>query len=1304
METGSLGQITAVDQLLVYLRDELDWPLEGLDSDSFEEISYHWDLQEDLHLKPEQSAKIREVRQLPPLVTNQPWGIFYISFEDKAVRIGPLRQILRALVVTRREMAKGAELQKWQLNDILFISTFGASGERQLCFAHFHQDPETVDLPILRVLGWNDKDTRLHLADVHDKLRQYLRWPEDPSDFDIWREQWSKPFRHRPGEVISTSKDLAVALADLARRIRESVEDALNYQTEEGSMRRLMGGFKENLIHDLDDHRFADMFAQTISYGLLTAKFSRPAGLIAHNLVDMVPSTNPFLRELFETFFSLGGRSKRDALDFDVLGIRDVVDMLNEADTEAVKRDFGDRNPDEDPTIHFYELFLKEFDPGERIRRGVYYTPRPVVTFIVRSVDEILQREYGLKDGLADTTTWGKLAAEVNHLKIPEGTSPDEPFVQILDPAVGTGTFLVEVIDLIEQRMKGRWNREGKNEEEIIELWNDYVPNHLLSRLTGFELMMAPYAIAHMKLGLKLANTEYKFRDDVRAKVYLTNTLAPAHEVEPQFEEFAPALAHEAQAVNTIKNHNRFTVVIGNPPYSIQSQNLSDAARQWVDPYRYVENKKIVERNALQFEKNIQDDYIKFIRFSQVAIESSGVDLVGLVTNHGYLDGATFRGMRWSLMQTFTDIHVLNLHGNSNKREIAPDGSSDENVFDISQGVAVSLMVRRPTNEKACEFNHADLWGMRTSGSTGGKYGWLMESVISSVPWESSSPSEPLFLFKASGGETEREYQQFIGLTDIMPIYSMGVKSSRDGFVIDFEPEPLLERIKRFRSASISNEDICNELGISQKKGWNVSKARQDLRNIRNIKKQIIPFLYRPFDFRLIFYHKGVVFSSAYPVMRHLLSEQNVALVVTRQTKDQWDVQCTRTVTGHKSLGAYDANSVFPLYLYESDHEDDLEFGNSVNMSPGFLVRLGEVIDISGNDEASISPEDAFNFAYALFHSQTYRDRYADFLKTDFPRIPLPGSSALFDDLVELGRQLIAVQLLDESKVPALRKPSIRIAGSENTLVATGYPKFENGRIFINPKRWFEDVPEKIWNFRIGGYQPCQRWIKDRAGKSGENPKPNRILTKEDIRHYTQIVTALGETFKLMEEIDRTINKHGGWPDAFYIPPPPPPSIEEIIQADEGKEVEYKSTFQWDVEQGRKNKELQKASLKTVAAFLNSGGGMLVIGVTDDKEIYGLEKDFALMSKDDNKEWFRQTVVNAINRTLGEVFANSYEFRFSDAADGKEVFIIDVKERGPKPAFLKFDKGQDDEFFVRTDNQTVRLTGSKQYEYIQAHW
>ena len=511
-----LARIRRFDQLVAYLRDELGWPI---DSGKFDELSFDY-TPEELGIAAKNAAQIKEIKRLRPLVTGQPWGIFYIKFEPKRLPVVALRRILGKVALKKRPSANDSERRTWAVDDLLFISNYGEGEQRRIAFAHFSKPQYGHDLPTLKVLGWDNLDTALHLDAVARELTDHLTWPDDEDDPDAWRERWRAAFKLRQREVITTSKQLSDRLANLARAIRDRIRGALAIETKSGPLTKLMKAFQTALIHDLDEAGFADMYAQTITYGLLSARITDPTRRTTDDLVAHV-RTNPFLKELLETFRHVGGRRGKagsPGIDFDELGVSEVVEMLDQANMEAVVRDFGDQNPQEDPVIHFYEHFLAAYDKKQKVSRGVFYTPRPVVSYIVRSVDELLRSEFGLRDGLADITTWGEMAKLNKELKIPDGTPPGQAFVQILDPATGTGTFLVEAIDLIHRTMVETWTAQGHGENEIQALWNDYVPNRLLPRLHGYELLMAPYAIAHLKIGLKLYETGYRFESDERAR------------------------------------------------------------------------------------------------------------------------------------------------------------------------------------------------------------------------------------------------------------------------------------------------------------------------------------------------------------------------------------------------------------------------------------------------------------------------------------------------------------------------------------------------------------------------------------------------------------------------------------------------------------------------------------------------------------------------------------------------------------------------------------------------------------------
>ncbi|KAA1258011.1 N-6 DNA Methylase [Rubripirellula obstinata] len=551
----ALRKIKRFDQLLAYLRDELDWPVEDFE---FDEVTFDWD-PEELGIEKSVAAKIQSIKQLRPLASGQQWGIFFVKFEPKRLPMVAMRRLLNKLVIKKRASSQSADQASWQMRDLLFVSEYGDGEGRKISFAQF-TDASPGNLPTLKVLAWGETQTKLTLEDVDQKLRSHLTWPDDPSDAAAWRERWSGAFKHRHGHVIKTSKELATQLAELAKAIYEKAVEALEVETENGPLTKLLRAFQQALIQDLTPDSFADMYAQTITYGLFSAAVSSYAGDPKYNgrsevttdkMVQLVPNTNPFLREMLSTFLSAGGEG--NTLNFDELGINDVVDLLNDEKTDihSVIREFGAMGRDEDPVIHFYEDFLKAYNAELRFQRGVFYTPKPVVSYIVRSVHELLQTEFGLEDGLADTTTWGEMVERFNAqpntsstrkrvspstpptsdespqpLTIPDGMTADDPFVQILDPATGTATFLVEVIDVIHKTMTAKWKKAGKNQAQCRDAWNEYVSQHLLPRVYGYELMMAPYAIAHMKIGLKLTETGYGFHSDERASVFdkLTRT------------------------------------------------------------------------------------------------------------------------------------------------------------------------------------------------------------------------------------------------------------------------------------------------------------------------------------------------------------------------------------------------------------------------------------------------------------------------------------------------------------------------------------------------------------------------------------------------------------------------------------------------------------------------------------------------------------------------------------------------------------------------------------------------------------
>jgi len=1163
---AALDQITDFPALVEYLRDELEWPIP--EDISLDDATYDV-TPEELGLKAEAIGGGIEIKQLRPLNRAQPWGVFFLNLPNAKLPVTLVRNILGKLAVKKRASANKSQQAAFAKHDLLFIAATGASSERRLAFAHFANDEIKGDAAILKVLGWDANDTPRRLGLTEASLKIKLHWPDDPTNADHWRKQWGEAFTHSDTRaVVRDSRAMAVALAALARRIRERAKELIAAQTDTGSLVQLHRAFKEALIHDLTPEGFADTYAQTIAYGLLSAAISRSSGaLVQENVTDVVHPTSPFLKEMLGTFIEAGGRRPGKAnagLDFDELGITEVVELLRNADMEAVLADFDRRNPDEDPVIHFYELFLREYDAEQKVKRGVFYTPRPVVGFIVRSVDEVLRTEFGLEDGLASTATWGEVIAtskgkEGADIKLPEGAKASDPFVRILDPATGTGTFLVECVDLIHKTMVRRWSKEGLGKgpthPNIKALWNEYVPKHLLPRLTGFELMMAPYAIAHVKLGLKLADTGYNFGSDARAQIYLTNALEPAQDLDMQLDFMSEALAHEAKAANEAKEV-RFTAVIGNPPYSNfgQLNQMPSILALLSDYKRDLDEKKI----------NLNDDFIKFIRFAQHSIVQSNVGVIGFITNNVFIDGITHRQMRKHLLGEFDRMMILDLHGSSRKQEVAPDGSLDENVFDIQQGVGISIFIRRETGLRATVMQ-GDLWGSYDT-----KVNALTGRVAPELATSSLSPREPQF-WLAPRREGPSEYVNFPKVqADIFIETNAGIQTKRDELVYSFTEEELIKRTAHF--CSLGEKDARRVFGLPEDgRDWTVRAAQMDLGSGKAINAQI---LRRPFDLRWSRYSgrtKGFMAYPRAPLMLSALSH-NVLLLTVRNARrgnvDSFFV--SRGLVDKDGVSPFDNATFFPLYRYNVQQPEVVAAEKAhVNIAPAFAVRVAACTGLTyddcvegakqavlggilpkkaeqtamfapaprerGQPGKGFGPRDLFDYTYAVLHSLDYRKRYADYLKSDFARIPLPGSRGLFEALVALGTELVALHLLDVETLPFLKDPKgIRLAGSGEARVEKK-PEFNAalGRVEISARRWFEIVPQVAWDFPVGGYHPAQKWLKDRAAKGGKKAIDGRVLTDDDILHYRRIIVALTRTAELMPMIDEVIEKHGGWPGAF---------------------------------------------------------------------------------------------------------------------------------------------------------------------------
>ena len=942
---------------------------------------------------------------------------------------------------------------------------------------------------------------------------------------------------HQP-ESINSPKALAERMARLTHIIRDIIVAA--FETEQASMllQNWREAFTRVLIADLGlpdkTPDFADMFAQTLAYGLFTAhvmdnsndKFTRQKAQY------LIPKSNPFLCDFF---IQITGPQLDDEPFASF--VDDLVNLLANTDMEAVLTDFGRRTRQEDPVVHFYETFLTAYDPKLRESRGVYYTPEPVVSYIVRSVDYLLKTRFNCPQGLADSSKI-KIPNHNPSLKVKSKNKTRKTMeshkVLVLDPATGTGTFLYSVIDHIRQQFIDQGNAG---------MWPGYVKNHLLPRLFGFELLMAPYAVAHFKLSLQLAGRDlpnsmtdqwaYYPTDEERLGIYLTNALEGPHEMTglPLFTQW---VANETNAANEIKQLLPVLVVMGNPPYSVSSSNKGDWINNLMNRYK----------KAVRSERNIQplsDDYIKFIRLAHDRIERTEQGVVGIITNHAYLSGLIHRGMREELMKTFTSIYILNLHGNATIGEISPDGSADKNVFDIRQGVSIALFVKEKKQHGPAKVNYFELWGKRE-----GKYEYLRENDVETTNWQILTPQAPYYFFVPKDFELLDEYEEDWRINDILPITSGGIKTHRDHFAVDFETHQLKERINQLRDKRLTDDQIKQTFRLKETWDWKLALARKKLQNRSEWEDDFRKCLYRPFDIRAIFYSGDLVDRPRMEVMPHLF-ENNMALLTMRRIRsgNYAHFFVSKFVVGKDAVSIQDSCNVFPLYLYPSENgrkqknmldvshwsPDEASGGRVPNLAPSFVAEMGQKLGLTFQpiqptfEDSEISkvfgPEDVFHYIYAIFHSPTYRSRYAEFLKIDFPRVLLTSNVELFRTLCGLGQELVALHLLESSQVMQF---STRYPVAGDNRVEKGYPKYvppkddQPGRVNINKTQYFEGIPPEVWGFYVGGYQVLQKWLKDRRG---------RQLTYDDLTHYQRVVVALQTTMTLMEQIDQAIPE---WP------------------------------------------------------------------------------------------------------------------------------------------------------------------------------
>jgi len=864
-----------------------------------------------------------------------------------------------------------------------------------------------------------------------------------PAAFGLFNEIIHS-FTKFKGDTIDTSEQLSKVMATKAKLMANIIENALNSNNNqiENSLEEQFIGFQEALIPDIKHKDFADMYAQTIAYGMFAASINHvhllpwEEAVVEFNrsiAAQQIPQSNPFLRRLFQY---IAGYDLDERIRWIV---DDLADLFNYVDITSIKKEFS--KSEHDPIIHFYETFLFQYDPALRKSRGVWYTPQPIVKFIVQAIDDILKSDFAISQGLADSSKINK--------KQDNGELKEYHKLQILEPAVGTGTFLAEIIHNIYNSFKDKG------------AWQSYVKDHLIPRLNGFEILMASYAMAHLKMDMVLNQTGYKHSDNERFKIFLTNSLDEGRKEHKL--PFAQWLQNEANEASHIKKNVPVMVVVGNPPYSVSTQNKSKFINDLIAIYKQGLN-----------EKNIQplsDDYIKFIRLGQYLVEENEEGILAYISNNSFIDGLIHRQMRKNILSVFDKIYILDLHGNSKKKETAPNGSKDENVFDIQQGTSINIFIKTSkSSKKNATVYHADLYGLRSY-----KYNFLLNNTLQSVKWQQLKFEDENYFFVPKDFSLQNEYKNGFKIDELFLISTSGVKTHNDNELVSFSP---------FSTESRS-------------------------------------YSYRPFDNRYIFYDLKKVVRHRYNVMKHFIIGENIGLITCRQqsTFDFQHVFLSKFISDicAVSLQTSETSYAFPLYTYSEAsklYANEIKEARKPNLNENTIKEISKRIKLRFTTEKeetqnTFAPIDVLDYIYAVLHRPKYRERYKEFLKIDFPRVPFPKSAEQFWKLVATGSKLRDLHLM-ENVEPKEDIAVFPVTGSN----IVEQCKYEIKKVFINSTQYFDNVSPEIWNFYIGGYQPAQKWLKDRK---------NRTLNFDEVIHYRKIIRILSETRDLMKQIDEIL-------------------------------------------------------------------------------------------------------------------------------------------------------------------------------------
>lgn len=1078
-------------QVFQYLVDDQGWPIElpDLEDDDLSAVTYDWDADE-LGIPAEQLKDLSRLQQMRPLTANQPWGVFFLEFRGPRLRYGPIRRLLRALV-TKKRAAGAASTRTWALSDLLFVVITGTGDDVELHVLAFKgSDPRTAEF---RSLAWRPAHapTR-HLQRLSEELLPCLAWPDDDRDVESWRRAWWEAFKLPVGQAIKDSARLADRMAKTARDLRDQIREAVGRENGSGPFSTLMAEIRTQLVSDVNADSFADMCAQTLVYGMLSSRVTNPKDFGSSPIFSAVPVANPLLEALFEQVHD-------EAVSLDLPGsdLPQLVADLRETNVEAILDQIGSTAKGGDPVIHFYEEFLKKYDSKMRADAGAFYTPQPAVEFIVRAVDEVLRSKFGLRMGIADASTWQEVAKR-NEFDVPEGVDPDEPFVSMLDPATGTGTFLVEWL-----RQARRSFLEHRSRDE----WPEHLRHRLLPSMHAFELMLAPYAIAHLKVALELHAAGV---GDGAMQILLTDTLEHAAR-QGQLATMTDPVAQEGEKAAQLKESERFTIVIGNPPYDRDTGTAADGERRKGGVVRHgapgitpLFNDVVspMRDAGLGGEglNSIYDSYLYFWRWSiwQALELPRGPGMVALITSATYLEGFASGGMRHLLRDAFDEVWIVDLGGDSR------GARKEENIFDIQTPVAIAIGISRH-NERTdeCKVRYLRAWGTRSE-----KLSILQQLSLDDV-------SEPV------GGEgldpiTPRSASLYYGwptLHDLFPWHRTGPMLGRTWPVgpevglLTRRWRRLISAVPRNRSELFAESRSGKSTGIKAK---SLKTPGKSLTAIARLDRDDQPegierYAFRTFD------------------RQHIIAD---ARLMDRDASSFWRVQSSHqiwlTTVIRTKLGAGPVLTATPYvpdlhhYNGRGDKGKVALFRDAACTSPNVTNSL--LLVLSEKVGTDIAAEELLAYVYALGGTGAFSGRFSDELAEAAGPIHLPitADPDMFRQAVALGRDLLWWHTWGErfapdgeSRLPDGRATEVRaVDGMPNDF---DYDP-ESQTLTVGTGK-FAPVSQEAWDFEVSGLKVLRSWLgyrmKTRKGRKSsplDDIRPTRWTQSKELLLVLSII------------------------------------------------------------------------------------------------------------------------------------------------------------------------------------------------------